>query len=178
MRAPQVTICAARSPMSQPNRPASAAAKSGRKTIAAYIALASAFHHVDVLDPDRAAIAEIDHQDGEADGRLGGRHGQHEHGEDLPDEIAEPGREGDEVDIDREQHQLDRHQDDDDVLAVEEDAEDAEREQDGGDGQVMGERDFHGQTPSPVVTLTISSVRARWRPTWSVMRWRRTPSRR
>jgi hypothetical protein len=43
-------------------------------------------------------------------------------------------REGDEVDVHRQQDQLDRHQDDDDVLAVEEDAEHAHHEQDRGDG--------------------------------------------
>ena len=72
-----------------------------------------------------------DDEDGKADRRLGRGDGEHEEREDLADEIAEEGREGDEVDVDREQDQLDRHQDDDDVLAVEEDAEDAEREQDG-----------------------------------------------
>src|SRR5882724_12419921 len=91
-----------------------------------------ALHHVDVFDLDRAAVAEVDDEDGKADGGLGRRHRENEHGEDLADEVAELGREGDEVDVDREQHQLDRHQDDDDVLAVEEDAEDAEREQDRG----------------------------------------------
>ncbi len=59
-----------------------------------------------------------------------GSHGQHEQREDLADQIAEERREGHEVDVDRQQHQFDRHQDDDDVLAVEEDAEDADREQD------------------------------------------------
>ena len=61
----------------------------------------------------------------------------------------------DEVDVDREQDQLDRHQDDDDVLAVEEDAEDAEREQDRGDGEVVAEPDGH-DSPCPDCTLTTS----------------------
>ena len=33
--------------------------------------IASALHHVDVLNRDRAAVAVEDHEDGEADGRLG-----------------------------------------------------------------------------------------------------------
>ena len=41
----------------------------------------------------------------------------------------------------REQDQLDRHQDDDDVLAVEEDAEHAEHEQDRADGEIMAQAD-------------------------------------
>ena len=67
--------------------------------------------------------------------------------EDLTDEIAEEGRERDQIDVDREQHQLDRHQDDDDVLAVDEDAEDADREQDRGDRQVMRQADGHRDPP-------------------------------
>src|SRR5690606_3079310 len=46
-------------------------------------------------------------------------------------------REGDEVHVDRQQHQLDRHEDDDQVAAVEEDPDDADREQDGAERQVV-----------------------------------------
>src|SRR5581483_2397850 len=80
--APQVTICAPRSPIALPKKPAIAAASSGRNTMIA--ATASALHHVDVFDLDRAAVAEIDDQDRQSDRRLGGRDGQHEHCEDLP----------------------------------------------------------------------------------------------
>ena len=104
-------------------------------------------------------LRKIDDEDGEADRRLRRRHGQHEHGEDLADEIAEVGREGDQIDVHGEQHQLDRHQDDDDVLAVQEDAEDPEGEQDRGDGQVMGEPDGHVRYPAPgSARLRISTV--------------------
>src|SRR5437764_11084119 len=145
--APQVTSWAPRSPIVRPKKPAIKAASSGRKTTAT--AKGSAPHHPDVLDLDRAAVAEIDDQDRQADRRLGRRHGQHEHSEDLADEIVEDDREGDEVDVDRQQHQLDRHHDDDDVLAIEKDAEDPEREQDRGNGQVMGQADRHRINPRP-----------------------------
>src|SRR3546814_16738206 len=56
--------CAPRSPMKRPPKPAMSAPISGRKTIAAYIR-PSALHHVDVGDRDRAAVAEVDDQDGE-----------------------------------------------------------------------------------------------------------------
>jgi hypothetical protein len=46
------------------------------------------------------------------------------------------------VEIDGQQDQFHRHQDDDDVLAVDEDAEHAQREQDCRYGQVMTEPDF------------------------------------
>src|SRR5258708_14059587 len=143
--APQVTSWAARSPIRRPPRPAMIAPISGRKTIAAYTR--STFHLIDVLDRDGAAVPEIDHQDGEPDRRLGGGDGEDEHREQLPDHVVQEGREGDEVDVDRQQDQLDRHQDDDDVPAIEEDAEDAEREQDRGDRQVVGQADHH-HTPS------------------------------
>src|SRR5271167_3809076 len=72
---------APRSPIARPKKPAMMAATSGRKTMAS--ANPSAFHHVDVFDPDRAAVAEIDDEDGEPDRRLGRGDSQHEHGEGL-----------------------------------------------------------------------------------------------
>ena len=126
------------------------------------------FEQIDFGDVDRAAIAEIDHDDGEPDGRLGRGHRKHDHGEDLPDEIGMEGREGDEVQVHGKQHQLDRHQDDDHVLAIEEDAENAEREQDRGDGQVVGKADGH-DSPLPVSTSTSSTDSARVRCTWRLI---------
>src|SRR3954447_1315123 len=132
----------------------------------------SALHQIDVLNRNRAAVAEIDHQDGETDCGFSGRHGEHQEREDLPDDVAEEGRERHEVDVDREQDQLDRHQDDDDVLAVQEDAEDPEREQDRADRQIVSEPDRHfthsaasaSWSPCPGATLriaiAISGVRA------------------
>src|SRR5260370_33753608 len=114
-----------------------------------------ALHRVDVFDLDRTADAEIDHQDGEADRRLGGGHGQHQHGEDLAHDIALEHREGDEVDVHREQHQLDAHQDDDDVLAVEENAQDAQREQHRGDEEVMVEANGHHTPPRGGTSTTV-----------------------
>src|SRR5665213_730051 len=145
--APQVTICAPRSPIARPKNPAIAAAKSCRKTTRATTALTP--HHPDVLDPDRPAVAEINQQNGEPDSGFRRRHRQHEHREDLADQIVEHDREGNEIDVDREQHQLDRHQDDDDVLAVEKNPENPEREEDCRDGQVMSEPDRHGANPRP-----------------------------
>src|SRR5271169_5295755 len=150
--APQVMICAPRSPIARPKKPAMTAAKNGRKTMAG--ANPSAFHYVDVFDPDRAAVAEIDDEDGEPDRRLGRGDGQHEHRKGLADKVVAEYRKGHEVDVDRKQHQLDRHQDDDYVLAVQEDAKNPEREQDRRHGQVMGKTDQH-PTPSPTGTLTI-----------------------
>src|SRR3974390_1310538 len=122
--------------------PAMTAPRSGRKTIARYI-LPLALHEIDVFNRDRAPIAEESDQDGEADGGLRRRHREDEQRVDLADDIAEEGRERHQVDVDREQDQLDRHQDDDDVLAIEEDAEDAQREQDRTDRQIMSKPAGH-----------------------------------
>src|SRR5581483_8007746 len=64
-RAAQVTVCAGRSPITRQNRPAIAAATSGRKTMSltARSMMRSpplALHRVDVFDLDGAAIAEVD----------------------------------------------------------------------------------------------------------------------
>src|SRR6476660_7301676 len=116
----------------------------------------SAIHQIDVLNRDRATVEEIDHQEREA----------------LPDDVAEEGRERHEVDVDGEQDQLDRHQDDDDVLAVQEDAEDPERKQDRADRKIVSEPDRHfthsaaseSWSPCPDATLrsaiAMSGVRA------------------
>src|SRR5229473_2532958 len=80
-RAPQVTICAPRSPIIRPKKPAIKAPMSGRNTTAT--AKKSAFHHVDVLNRDRTAVAEVDDEDGKANRRLRRRDRQHEHGEGL-----------------------------------------------------------------------------------------------
>ena len=50
--------------------------------------LGSALHRVDVFDRDRAAVAEIGDEDGEADRRLRRRDGQDEQREDLAGQVA------------------------------------------------------------------------------------------
>src|SRR5258707_846280 len=117
--------------MIRPSSPATSAPISGKKTMA-WITR-SALELVDVLNRDCAAVAVEDNENGKADRGLGGGDGQDQEREDLPGNIAELCGEGHEVDVDREQDQLDRHQDDDDILAVEENPEHAEREQDRAD---------------------------------------------
>src|SRR6516162_11880752 len=85
-RAPQVTSCAPRSPITRPKKPAMTAARRGRKTTAT--AKRSAFHRVDVLDRDRASVSEIDDEDREADRRLRRCDRQHEHRKSLADEVV------------------------------------------------------------------------------------------
>src|SRR5580700_29862 len=152
--------------------PAMTAPSSGRKTMASYMP-PLAFHQIDVFNRDRTAVAEIGDEDGEPD--RGFRRGDRQHDQriDLADDVAEKRRERHQVDVDGEQDQLDRHQNDDDVLAVEKDAENPEREQDRGDRQIVTEPDGHGR-PCPDLTLTTSMALARVRASCSPTRCRRT----
>src|SRR6516165_622360 len=173
--APQVISCEPRSPIARPKKPTIIAATSGRKTTAT--AKASAFHHVDVFDANGAAVAEIDDENGEADCGFGRGDRQHEHRKGLADEIVQKDRERDKVNADRKQHQLDRHQHDDHILAVQEDAEDPEREQDRGHRQVMRKADGHQSLPRPTGTLTTSTDWARVRASCADIDCRRTSMR-
>src|SRR5579863_4795079 len=152
--------------------PAMTAPSSGRTTMASYTPLS--FHQIDVVDRDRTAVAVISDQDRQSDRGFRRRNGEHDQRIDLTDDVAQKARKRHEVDVDREQNELDRHQDDDDVFAVEKDAENPEREQDRRDGQIMTEPDGHDESPCPVFTWTTSIALVRLRATWLAMLWRRT----
>src|SRR6185437_16089852 len=133
----------------------------------------------DVFDRNRAAIAVEHDEDGEPN--RGFRRGNREHDQRkyLSDDVAEMSGERNQIDVDRQQNQFDRHQNDDHVLAVEEDAENPEREQDRGDRKIMSEPNGHGLPPRPCpgrtwrISIDIAGVRA----TCSAMFWRRTRTR-
>src|ERR1700730_147270 len=102
-----------------------------------------ALHQIDVFNRDRTAVAEIHHQHGKTDRGFGGCDRQHQQRKHLSDYVAEEGRERHQVDVDRQQDQLDRNKEDDAVLAVEEHAEDPERKQDGSDREIVSKADRH-----------------------------------
>src|SRR5258706_6574868 len=83
------------------------------------------------------------------------------------------GGERNQIEIDGKQDQLDRHQDDDDVLAVEEDTENAEGEQDRRNRQIMAKANSHDR-PCPGRTCLISMALSLRRPICSEARWRLT----
>src|SRR6218665_1785146 len=89
----------------------------------------SAFEGVEVFRVDAGMVAHQQHQDGQADGRFGGGHRHDEEHEHLPVHVAQVMGERDEVGVDRQQHQFDRHQQHDQVLAVQEDPCHRQREQ-------------------------------------------------
>src|ERR1700674_2737052 len=92
---------------------------------------------VEIIDVDGLQVAEKHHQDRQTDRGLRRGNGQYEEYENLSGDVVQVIREGDEIHVDREQHQLDRHQQDDDVLAVQKDPDDADREQDRAEDQEM-----------------------------------------
>src|SRR5476649_743648 len=99
---------------------------------------------IQVFHIDGVQITEHDHQDREADRRFGGGHGQDEEHDYLPCGVAQVMRERDEVHVHRQQHQFDGHQQDDDVLAVQENTDDGDREQNRAEYEVVSERESHG----------------------------------
>src|SRR3954468_11757448 len=103
-------VCACSRVMRLPPSPAMRAPRSGANAATmtrSFILAFSSLERVQVFDVDGVQVAEQHHQDGEADGRFGGGDGQDEEDEHLPGDVAEEVREGDEVEIDCEQHQLD-----------------------------------------------------------------------
>lgn len=109
------------------------------------------FKRADILDRNRAFVAEEDDENGKADGCFRRRDRENEHGEHLPRQVVQERREGNKVDGDRQQDKLDRHQNNDDVAAVKKDAEDTQREQDAGNEQEIFHADvLHDyDTPEP-----------------------------
>src|SRR5271170_1611005 len=134
--------------------PATIAPRSGRTTMASYMPPLP-LHQIDIFNRNRAAVAVIGDQDRQADRGFRCRDREHDQRIDLPDDVAEEARERDQVDVDGEQNELDRHQDDDDVLAVEKDAQNPQREQDRADRKIVPEPDCH-DSPCPDLTLTTS----------------------
>src|SRR5690606_3125812 len=106
--------------MSEPTRGASGTASSVEAD-SVLLMFRSALQRIEFFDADRRLVAEQQHEDGEADGCFGGRHGEDEEHEDLAVQIAQVVREGHEVQVDRQQHELDGHEQHDQVAAVEED---------------------------------------------------------
>src|SRR5258707_4467680 len=159
-------------------RPARMAPSKGKNTMAWSIP-PSALHQIDVFDRDRAAVAIEHDKNSEPDRRFGRGNRQNEQRIDLSHDVAHMRRERDQINIDGKQDQLDRHQDDDDVPAVEKNPEDPEREQDCSDRKIVTKANGHVLLPSPCPdrTFTISIDAAGIRATCSPISWRRTRTR-
>src|SRR5580704_6389364 len=171
--------------MRRPPTPAMIAAASGSNGMAAstvgfsaaggVMAGASAFQGIQVFDVDAAPFAEQHYEDREPDRGLRRRHREDEEHEHLPVYIPEVARERDEVEIRGQQQQFHAHQQQNDVLAVEEDAGDRQREQHPRQRQQLRQRD-HGRFSASIFTMRRRS--ARRTATWALMSWYLSPARR
>src|SRR5687767_9061077 len=110
---------------------------------------------------ERFAVAEQRDHDRQADRGFGGRHRHHEEGDDLAVDIAAKAPEGDERQVHRVQHDFNRQQDGDQVLAQEH-AGRADRKENRRDDQVMTERD-HDNGPSLRASTTAPTMATRIR---------------
>src|SRR3990170_2118557 len=112
-----------------PTRPSTSQPSAGQNGI---VQAKSATEEIHVVQVDRGAGAEDLHDDGQAD------HNREEHGE-LPVHGRQVAAEGDEGQVHRVEHQLDGHEDDQRV-APHQDADYAQREEQGAQDEVGGER--------------------------------------
>src|SRR5712671_444637 len=98
---------------------------------------ASALEQIDVLKVHRLTVAEYRDDDGEPDGRFGRRDSHYEYDEHLARRSVKA-RERDERQVDGRQHQLHAHEDDDRV-AVNENADHSDDEERGGQSERLSE---------------------------------------
>src|SRR5579871_2940213 len=102
----------------------------------------SEFHQVDLIDVQGLACTEDSNDDGQADGGFRSGDDHDEEDEDLSGDLVPHVREGDEGKVDGVEHQLNGHEDGDDV-ALDEERRDAGGKEDGGKDEVVGDRDSH-----------------------------------
>src|SRR5215469_11526886 len=95
------------------------------------------FQQVDLVHVERLARTEDGDDDGEAYGGFGGSDDHHKKDEDLSGDLVPHMREGDEGEVDRVEHQFDRHEDGDDI-ALDEKTGDADGKEHGGEDQIPG----------------------------------------
>jgi len=104
-------------------------------------------HQVDAVQVDRVPLAEDGDEQGEPHGGFGGGDREDEEDDELSRAHVEQARVGDQRQVGRVQHQLDR-QEDADAVAPGERAHGADHEQGGGEQQVPVNGNGHGSKPS------------------------------
>src|SRR5690606_10785056 len=116
-------------------------------------AIPSTLELVKFFNVDRIQVAEQQHQNRQADGRFGSSHCQDKEDENLSGRVTEPGGEGYEIHVGREQDKLDGHQQNDEVAAVQEKTEYADGEQYGAKYQVLSQRQCHCFSPGAAASV-------------------------
>src|SRR5574343_1100709 len=91
-----------------------------------------ALHTVKIIHVDRGQIADQYYQNSQTNRRFIIGHSQDKEHKHLPIQILEEMREGNEVGVDGKQHQFDGHQQDDQILPVQEQADHADAEKHSG----------------------------------------------
>src|SRR5262249_27164851 len=81
-------------------------------------AIASPFHDADFVDLEAALVAHINNDNRQGHRHLGGRHRDDEDRKELATQMRKKEREGHQVDIDCAEHQLQAHQDDQDIASA------------------------------------------------------------
>jgi hypothetical protein len=105
-------------------------------------------HPVDIINGYGATAAEIDNQYSKANRGLTRRDGQNEHSKDLASQVAQKYAKRDQIDVHRKQYEFNRHQDDDDIFPVQENAKHTHHEQDAADNEIMFDTN-HSSIPCP-----------------------------
>src|SRR3569832_2365902 len=109
---------------------------------------------VQVVHADVVLVAEQQHQDREADRAFRSGHGEDEEHEHLAVHVAQVVGERHEVGVDRQQHQFDAHQQHDQVAAVQEDADDGQREEHRAERQEVAQGEAHALVSAVSATGT------------------------
>src|SRR5512147_99043 len=115
--------------------------------------IASLAQDAQIVQVDRVARPIDRDQDGQADRGLDRRHGDDEERDHLPVEVAPPARRGHEREVDRVQLHLERHEDGEGVPPREK-SEPAEEEEDGGEPEIVPQRDLTVHDHSPFFATT------------------------
>ena len=115
------------------------------------------FSNLELFHVDADAVAEQHDQDGQADGGLGGRDGEDKEHENLAGQIAQEISKGHKIEVNRQQHQLHAHEQQNHAAPVDEDAAHRNGEEHGTQGQQVGQGD-HSSFSTGIFTSRTRSL--------------------
>src|SRR5512140_2528671 len=147
----------------RPARPFTRKPASGSVGISQRCCIGSVLQVAHFIDFQRRAILEHRQDDRQADRGLSRRHHHHKEGVDMAIRLPQLIGEGDKAQVDRVQHQLDRHEHGDDV-AAEYEAGHAQPKQNGAEDQIPRQRNggghsisFRASTTAPRMAISTST---------------------
>src|SRR5438445_11204759 len=98
---------------------------------------------VEFVDVDAGLVTEQQHQYGQTDGGFGSSDGQDEKHKNLARHVVQVVGKRHEIHVDRQQHQLNRHEQHDQVLAVQKNTNDRQRKQHAAQRKKMSQAQYH-----------------------------------